>query len=116
VAVPPPAATVTVPIGALVEDGETSVVFVQVGHPEKGYVEYRMRRVLVVQRRRDVALVRWVRPDAVLLDTLAPPSAPVNRAVGLLLELPALEPDVRVVTSGALEMKGALEDLQSGKQ
>jgi cobalt-zinc-cadmium efflux system membrane fusion protein len=115
VELPPPADAVTVPIGALVEDGEQTVIFVQTGRAEKGYTPFQMRRVLVVQRRHDVALVRWLQPEWVLLSTLAPPATPVNLAAATLCDLPAAEPDVRVVTSGALEMKGALDDLLSGK-
>jgi hypothetical protein len=66
-----------------------------------------------VQRRQDVALVRWIKPDWVLLSAVATPQTPVNLVAGTLCELPAAEPGVRVVTSGALEMKATLEDLQA---
>jgi cobalt-zinc-cadmium efflux system membrane fusion protein len=116
VELPPPPAAVSVPIGALVEDGEESIVFVRTGRRENGTTQYTMRRVLVVQRRHDVALIRWIKPEWILGSALAPPGAPVNVAVATLCDLPATEPDVTVITSGALELKGALEDLQSGKQ
>jgi cobalt-zinc-cadmium efflux system membrane fusion protein len=112
VELPPPPQVVAVPIGALVEDGEQSVVFAR---PDPKKDEYRMRQVLVVQRRRDVAYVRWMRPDWVLLTGWAPPAAPLNPAVGTLSDLPLVEREVTVVTSGALLLKSALDDLQNGK-
>jgi cobalt-zinc-cadmium efflux system membrane fusion protein len=111
VELPPPPQVLAVPIDALVEDGERSVVFVQ---PDPHKNEYAMRQVLVVQRRRELAFIRLVRPEWLLL-SLPDPAAPLNGAVGTLYELPSTEPQVRVVSSGALLMKGALEDLQSGK-
>jgi cobalt-zinc-cadmium efflux system membrane fusion protein len=112
VELPPPPEVMAVPIGALVEDGERSAVFVQ---PDPKKHEYEMRTVLVVQRRREVALVRWARPDWALLSAAAPPGAPANLAAATLCDLPLVEPEVVVVTSGALELKSALDDLQSGQ-
>ena len=108
---PPPAEVVQVPIGALVEDGDYHIVFVQ---PDPKKNEFTMRNVLVVQRRNDVAFVRWARPEWFLLCAAAP-AAPLDLAAGMLYELPSVEPSVRVVSSGALLMKGALDDLQAGK-
>jgi cobalt-zinc-cadmium efflux system membrane fusion protein len=114
VELPPPPEVVAVPINALVEDGETSVVFIQPKEqPSRDGTAFTMRRVLVVQRRQDVALVRWIKPDWVLLSALASPQTPVNLAAATLCELPATEPGVRVVTAGALMMKATLEDLQA---
>jgi cobalt-zinc-cadmium efflux system membrane fusion protein len=108
---PPPAEVVQVPIGALVEDGDFHIVFVQ---PDPKKNEFTMRNVLVVQRRTDVAFVRWARREWLLL-SVPVPEAPLNPLVGALYELPSIEPYVRVVSSGALLMKGALDDLQAGK-
>jgi cobalt-zinc-cadmium efflux system membrane fusion protein len=112
VELPPPPQVVAVPIGALVEDGDQSIVFVRTD-PKKD--EYQMRQVLVVQRRRDVAYVRWVRPEWVLLSGWAPPGTPANLAAATLSDLPAVEPEVTVITSGALLLKSALDDLQSAR-
>jgi cobalt-zinc-cadmium efflux system membrane fusion protein len=110
VELPPPAAVVAVPIGGLVENGEESIVFVQ-PDPTKG--EFTMRRVLVVQRREHFAYIRWIKPEWVLLSSWPVPPPLVNLAAGTLCDLPLAEPDVRVVTAGALEMKATLDDLQS---
>jgi cobalt-zinc-cadmium efflux system membrane fusion protein len=110
VALLPPAEVVAVPISGLVENGEESIVFVQTD-PKRD--EFTLRRVLVVERREEFAYIRWIKPDWVLLSALAQPLAPVNLAAGTLCNLPAVEPEVRVVTSGALEMKATLDDLQS---
>jgi cobalt-zinc-cadmium efflux system membrane fusion protein len=112
VELPPPAQVVAVPIGALVEDGDQSIVFVRTD-PNRD--EYQMRQVQVVQRRREVAYVRWMRPDWVLLSAWVPPGAPLNRAAGTLSDLPLVEPEVTVITSGALLLKSALDDLQSAR-
>lgn len=115
VELPPPPGVMSIPIDALVEDGERSIVFVQ---PDPKKDEFTLRNVLVVQRRQEVAYVRWVRPDWLLLSATVPPGVPVNLAAATLCELPLTEPGVRVVTAGALEMKATLDDLQpkqSGK-
>jgi cobalt-zinc-cadmium efflux system membrane fusion protein len=111
VELPPPPAAVAVPTSALVQQGGRSSVFVQ---PDPHLEEYTLRPVLVVQRRHAVAFIRWVRPEWLLL-SLPRPGAPLAAVAGTLAELPAAEPQVRVVTEGALLMKAALEDLQSGR-
>jgi cobalt-zinc-cadmium efflux system membrane fusion protein len=112
VELPPPAGVVVVPIAALVEDGEQSIVWVR---PDPKKDEYVLRHVLVVQRREAVAYVRWLRPTWLLLSAASPPPAPLNLAAATLCGLPATEPEVRVVTSGNLLLKAKLDDLQSGK-
>lgn len=52
---PPPAAEVEVPTAALIEDGRSSVVFVQ---PDPALAEFTRRAVQVTRRQRDVVSVR----------------------------------------------------------
>jgi membrane fusion protein, heavy metal efflux system len=85
--VPPDPAEVEVPTAALVEDGDASVVFVQ---PDPGKTAYELRRVAVARRYHDVVYVRGGDPKA----------AP-------------LRPGELVVTSGAVLLKAALEDLRT---
>jgi cobalt-zinc-cadmium efflux system membrane fusion protein len=82
VLLPPAGDAVSIPIGALVEDGKESIVFVQPDPKENRFV---MRHVSVTRRGLDEAEVR----------------------AGVLRE------GERVVRSGSLELKAALEDLQA---
>src|SRR5580692_4464567 len=84
--------TVSVPVSALDEDGETSVVFVQ---PEEGKPYYSQRRVAVVQRLTDVVLLSSQLSEAELKAGLQP-----------------LKPRDRVVTRQAFLLRGALEDVK----
>ncbi|MGO9114810.1 MAG: efflux RND transporter periplasmic adaptor subunit [Thermoguttaceae bacterium] len=100
----PPKNVVEVPIGALVEDGKDSIVFVQADPNEPVFT---MRRVEVTNRFERTAYVRSV-----------PTSKKDNdRAVGEngqpSLPTEALREGERVLTTGALELKTALENKQS---
>lgn len=92
---PQPGNTVAVPVSAVDEDGEMSVVFVQ-PDPNKPY--YSLRRVSVVQRLAAVVLVSSLLTEA-------------ERKRGLQ----ELKPGDRVVTRQTYLLRGALEDLKSQK-
>ena len=105
----PPEHTVEIPINALVEDGKQSIVFV-VTKAEKDRLVVTMRRVIVTHRFNDTA---WVLSD---FKDLAPEKqrlSKVEKVQGLLEPRP-LEKGARVITSGALELKAALEDKEQG--
>jgi cobalt-zinc-cadmium efflux system membrane fusion protein len=99
----PPENVVEVPIGALVEDGKDSIVFVQTDPNEPVYT---MRRVEVTNRFDRTAYVR-----SVLMTKDALPAAGDGRQPSLPTE-PLREGD-RVLTTGALELKTALQNKQS---
>ena len=88
---PPPDGETVIPIGALVEDGLESVVFVQ---PRPDEPRYSLRRVKVVRRTEDQAY-------------LSARLQPQEERQGLQ----SLAPGERVVTAGAVALKAALEDL-----
>ena len=89
----PPKGVVEVPIGALVEDGKDSIVFVQADPQEPVYT---LRRVEVTNRFDATAYVRSV-PSSNKDDEREP-----------------LKPGERVATAGVLELKAALENKISG--
>jgi len=93
----PPKNVVEVPIGALVEDGEDSIVFVQTDPKEPIYT---MRRVEVTNRFERTAYVRSVpltKTEATAAgEEASPPAEPLR--IG-----------ERVLTCGALELKSSLE-------
>jgi cobalt-zinc-cadmium efflux system membrane fusion protein len=96
----PPPDVAEVPLNALAEDGKQSFVFVQ-ADPEKPY--YTMRRVQVTLRFEKTAFV---------LSRLAPGEeklTPDEAAQGLQPRQP-LKPGDRILTSGVLELRAALED------
>jgi cobalt-zinc-cadmium efflux system membrane fusion protein len=93
VQVPPAPDAVTIPMAALVEDGRESIVFVQ---PDPQEFRYELRRVAVTRRGQGKAEVR---------SKLTP------REVGRGLN--PLRPRERVLVTGAVELKAALEDLAS---
>lgn len=93
---PAPADQVSIPTGALIEDGLESVVFTQ---PNENEPRYTLRKVAVAQRGRDWVALRTRLTDA-------------EKKAGL----EALRPGELVVTSGGLELKAALNDLQESKQ
>jgi cobalt-zinc-cadmium efflux system membrane fusion protein len=93
--VPQPRDTVSVPVAALDEDGETSVVFVQ---PDADRPYYSQRRVVVVQRLSDAVLVSSRLDDA-------------ERKRGLS----ELKPGDLVVTRQTYLLRGALEDVKNRK-
>jgi multidrug efflux pump subunit AcrA (membrane-fusion protein) len=93
---PRPGDTVAVPVTALDEDGETSVVFIQ---PDADKPYYSMRRVLVVQRLADAVLVSSRLSEA-------------ERKIGLQ----EIKPGDRVVTRQTFLLRGALEDLKNQQE
>jgi cobalt-zinc-cadmium efflux system membrane fusion protein len=93
---PPPPDVVSIPVGALDEDGATSSVLVQL---DPDHHRYALRRVKVVQRFLDFAYV-----SSKLTDT--------ERASGLSV----LVPGDLVVTGGAVQLKPALEEAQSHEE
>jgi membrane fusion protein, heavy metal efflux system len=96
VELPPPENQVTAPISALIEDGRDSFVFVQ---SSVGESLYTLQRVAVARRAKDTVYVHARGEDLT--------QAQKDRGVKPLL------PGTVVVTSGAIELKAALEDLQS---
>jgi membrane fusion protein, heavy metal efflux system len=105
----PPEHTVEIPINALVDDGNQSIVFV-VTKSEKDRLFVTMQRVIVTHRFDDTA---WVLTD---FKDLAPEKqrlSKVEKVQGLLEPRP-LEKGARVITSGPLELKAALEDKEQG--
>ncbi len=103
--VPPPPGVVEVPIDALVDDGRQSLIFVQ---PEKDLHRFAMRRVHVVQRFESTVFIDSTPlPDSERLTSL-------EKEEGLLPKEPLL-PGERVLTSGALELKAAMADLEEAQ-
>jgi len=96
----PPKKVVEVPIGALVEDGKDSIVFVQTDPKEPIYT---MRRVEVISRFDRTAYVRSVpltKDEARAAGGGGQASSPTE----------LLRAGERVLTTGALELKTALEN------
>jgi cobalt-zinc-cadmium efflux system membrane fusion protein len=118
---PPLSDEVVVPTSALVEDGDESIIFV---HRDPREPCYAMRKVQVVRRGRDMVHLRWTWPQALtFLSTFPQGGLPVNLALAGLFEgsgrkvdnllRSRLRPEEEwVVTSGALELKAELKDLQ----
>jgi len=86
---------VEIPTRGLVEDGDESIVFVQ-DDPE--FNRFTMRRVMVVRRHFDVVYIRSRLSDE-------------QKSAGL----EELHEGDRVVAAGALELKAALREKQSGR-
>jgi cobalt-zinc-cadmium efflux system membrane fusion protein len=101
VSLPPNPNEVVIPTTALVEDGRESVVFVQ---PDPTKPEYRQERVTVTRREREVVFLSTVRK---------PGPSQKGIAVQAQKEFPLQPGKSWVVSSGSVEMKAALEDLQS---
>ena len=99
----PPKNVVEVPISAVVEDGKDSIVFVQ---PDPKKSVYAMRKVDVTNRYEQTAYIR---------------SEPLTKAEARLVgedgkpisNVEPLREGERVITTGALELKTALENKQS---
>jgi len=102
---PPPAHTVEIPINALAEDGKQSIVFV-VKKADKSHFVVTMRRVVVTHRFDKTA---FVLSDFEELASEKKGLTEEEKEQGLL-EPEALEEGARVLTSGVLELKAALED------
>jgi cobalt-zinc-cadmium efflux system membrane fusion protein len=97
VALPPAPDEIVIPMSALVEDGREGVVFIQ-PDPAKPY--YRQERVNVARREHEVVFLSKI--------------AKSDDSTGRITGNEALKPgQTWVVTSGAVELKAALEDLQS---
>jgi len=101
--IPPPGGVVEIPVDAVVEDGQSSVVFVQ-KDSTKPY--YTMRRVQVTHRFEKTAFVR------------ATPFTENERLTAEdkemdLLPLEPLRPGERVLSTAVGELKAALIDLES---
>jgi cobalt-zinc-cadmium efflux system membrane fusion protein len=100
---PAPPDVVEVPLRALAEDGKQTFVFVQ---PDPAQPIYTMRRVQVTHRFENTAFVR---------SRLSPGEqklSPEEAAQGMQPRAP-LKPGERVLTSGVLELRSALEDMES---
>lgn len=100
---PPPPDIVEVPLTALVEDGKQSFVFVQADPAQPVYT---MRRVRVTHRFEQTAFVRSRLTDQERALT------PEEKALGLYSPEP-LKLGERIIPSGVLELRTALEDLES---
>jgi cobalt-zinc-cadmium efflux system membrane fusion protein len=103
VELPPPPDVVEVPIDAVVDDGQQSVVFVE-ADAAKHY--YTMRRVELTQRFDKTAFVRS-KPFAE-----GEARTPEEAELGLLPREP-LRPGERILQTGVNELKAALLDLES---
>lgn len=95
VELPPTPREVEVPTPALVEDGQESVVFIQ---PDPKGPVYTMRRVTVTRRAGEAAYVRGDRYDGSRTEAGAPREP--------------FQAGEQVVTSGAVELRAALQGLQ----
>jgi cobalt-zinc-cadmium efflux system membrane fusion protein len=102
---PAPPGVVEVPITAILEDGKQSVVFVQ---PDPKESRYTLRPVQVTRRFEKTAYVRseWSPEEEAYFDWLFLQN-------GELVGVELLKPGERVLTSGALELKAALQDEES---
>jgi cobalt-zinc-cadmium efflux system membrane fusion protein len=100
---PPDPGEVQVPAGALYEDGSQSVVFIQ---PEAGKDVYTQRHVQVARRTRDHVYIR----SALKPERKGQKAAPTDARAS------PLHPGERVVISGAVELKAALDDLLTSKK
>jgi membrane fusion protein, heavy metal efflux system len=98
--VPPMPDTVEIPTEALNEVGSQSLIFVQ---PDPTKAEYIQRRVSVVERFKDVAIVRTKLTKEDLATNLAEKGT-------TKLPLTPLQPGERVVTRGVIELTAALDD------
>jgi membrane fusion protein, heavy metal efflux system len=101
---PPPKDVVEIPISAIVEDGKQCLIFVQ---PDPAKANFTMRRVVLVSRLDRTA---WVRSQlsagqSSLTDT--------EKEDGSYLPPEPLKPGERVLTTGVMELKAALEDKES---
>jgi cobalt-zinc-cadmium efflux system membrane fusion protein len=101
--IPPPTDVVEVPINALVDDGQQSLVFVQTN---KDKHEYTLRRVQVTHRFDRMAFVRSTPIPTAEQRTAA------EEEQGLLPREP-LRPGERLLPTGVGELKAALLELES---
>jgi cobalt-zinc-cadmium efflux system membrane fusion protein len=109
ITIPPPTDVVEVPVGALIEDGQQSFVFVQ---PDKDKPEYSLCRVVVKQRFDKTA---YVQTDHCYVRTEIADGKPLTdeeKELGMLPREP-LWKGSRILVAGGLELKHALMDLES---
>ncbi len=101
---PPPVDVVEVPITAIVEDGKQCLIFVQ---PDPAKPNFTMRRVLLTHRYDQTALVRsrLTAEQSRLTDA--------EKEEGNFLTPEPLKPGERVLKTGVMELKAALEDKES---
>jgi cobalt-zinc-cadmium efflux system membrane fusion protein len=102
---PPPADVVEVPVDAVIDDGQQSVVLVQ-SDPEKHPDQFTMRRVAVIQRFDKVVFIRSKPFPKNQQRT------PEEAELGLLPKEP-LRAGERVLLTGVGELKAALLDKES---
>jgi cobalt-zinc-cadmium efflux system membrane fusion protein len=111
---------VEIPLNALIEDGQESVVFVE-EQPDE--LRYRLRKVKVLRRARDKAYI--LSPQGLALDLAGFQALNVGPFHWLGAALTAALADVgyqplnvgdRVVTAGALEMRAKLLEMQAAEQ
>lgn len=100
---PPPPDVVEVPLTALAEDGKQSFVFVQ---PDPDQPIYTMKRVRVTHRFEKTAFVR----SRLTVEEAA--LTPEEKTLGLYPPEP-LKPGERIIPAGVLELRAAVEDLES---
>jgi membrane fusion protein, heavy metal efflux system len=103
VELPPPADVVEVPIDAVVDDGQQSIVFVQ-SDPQKHH--YTMRRVQLTQRFETTAFVRST-PFAKDEERSA-----ADSEIGML-PLEPLRPEERILASGVGELKAVVNEKEA---
>lgn len=102
--IPPPDGVVEIPSDALVDDGRQSLVFVQA---DPAVWQFTMRRVKVTQRFEHSVFVRSTPlPEKERLTA--------DEAEDHFLPIEPLVPGDRVLRSGAVELKAAVVDLESG--
>ncbi|MBV9123763.1 MAG: hypothetical protein JO112_10435 [Planctomycetes bacterium] len=97
---PPPPHQVQIPATALIDDGQQAYVFVQ---PDPDRLEFTLQRVAVARRYFNMVYVR---------SQLTPEEQKQN-AQGAGPKFLPLEAGQRVLISGALELKAALDELQT---
>ncbi len=104
IALPPPADVVEVPITAIVEDGRQCLIFVQ---PDPVKPIFTMRRVMLTHRYDQTAFVRsrLTAEQSRLTDA--------EKEEGSFLTPEPLKPGERVLKTGVMELKAALEDKES---
>ena len=100
---PPPPDVVEVPLTALAEDGKQSFVFVQ---PNPAQPRFTMRRVQVTHRFDRTAFVRS------RLTPAAQKLTPEEKAQGFQPR-ETLKPGERILANGVLELRAALDDMES---
>jgi cobalt-zinc-cadmium efflux system membrane fusion protein len=107
VQIPPPKDVVELPLDAIVEDGQTCVVFVQTDPKQHHYT---MRRVQITNRFERTAFVRSKPFSKAELEL-----TPEEKVLGIQVLQP-LRPGERILKTGVGELKAALLDLESSAE